>query len=77
MIIYSKNGLIFLNYLGLTSSTWIKTFSAVILDDNGIEKDVVYHLVRLPDKTDAWYDMYMSKVDKHDSLLLTKMYNKL
>ena len=69
-------GIIYLSYLMVQNIESLKTFSVVEEDDNGKQKDVIYHRVGMIDGSFIWLDSLMERVKEIDFKDLESMYQK-
>ena len=69
-------GLIHLSDLMVQNIESLKTFSVVEEDDNGKQKDVIYHRVGMIDGSFIWLDSFMERVKEIDFKDLESMYQK-
>ena len=69
-------GLIHLNDLMVQNIESLKTFSVVEEDDDGKQKDVIYHRVGTNGNTFTWLDSFMEKVSLVEFQDLEIMYKK-
>ena len=69
-------GLIHLNDLMVQNIESLKTFSVVEEDDDGKQKDVIYHRVGMNGNTFTWLNSFMEKVSLVEFQDLELMYQK-
>lgn len=69
-------GLIHLNDLMVQNIESLKTFSVVEEDDDGKQKDVIYHRVGMNGNTFTWLNSFMEKVSLVEFQDLEIMYQK-
>ena len=69
-------GIIYLSDLMIQNIESLKTFSVVEEDDNGKQKDVIYHRVGMIDGSFIWLDSLMERVKEIDFKDLESMYQK-
>ena len=69
-------GLIHLNDLMVQNIESLKTFSVVEEDNDGIQKDVIYHRVGMNGNTFTWLNSFMEKVSLVEFQNLEFMYQK-
>ena len=69
-------GLIHLNDLMVQNIESLKTFSVVEEDDDGKQKDVIYHRVGMKGNTFTWLNSFMEKVSLMEFQDLELMYQK-
>ena len=69
-------GLIHLNDLMVQNIESLKTFSVVEEDDDGKQKDVIYHRVGMNGNTFTWLNSFMEKVSLIEFQDLELMYQK-
>lgn len=69
-------GLMHLNDLMVQNIESLKTFSVVEEDDNGKQKDVIYHRVGMNGNTFTWLNSFMEKVSLIEFQDLEIMYQK-
>ena len=69
-------GLIHLNDLMVQNIESLKTFSVVEEDDDGKQKDVIYHRVGMNGNTFTWLNSFMEKVSLIEFQDLEIMYQK-
>ena len=69
-------GLIHLNDLMVQNIESLKTFSVVEEDNDGIQKDVIYHRVSMNGNTFTWLNSFMEKVSLVEFQNLEFMYQK-
>lgn len=69
-------GIIYLSDLMVQNIESLKTFSVVEEDDNGKQKDVVYHRVGMNDGSFTWLNSFMERVKEIDFKDLESMYQK-
>ena len=69
-------GLMHLNDLNLENIESLKTFSVVEEDDDGKQKDVIYHRVGMNGNTFTWLNSFMEKVSLVEFQDLEIMYQK-
>ena len=69
-------GLMHLNDLMVQNIESLKTFSVVEEDDNGKQKDVIYHRVGMNGNTFTWLNSFMEKVSLVEFQDLEIMYKK-
>ena len=69
-------GLIHLNDLMVQNIESLKTFSVVEEDDDGKQKDVIYHRVGTNGNTFTWLNSFMEKVSLVEFQDLELMYQK-
>lgn len=69
-------GIIYLSDLMVQNIESLKTFSVVEEDDNGKQKDVIYHRVGMIDGSFIWLDSLMERVKEIDFKDLESMYQK-
>ena len=69
-------GLIHLNDLMVQNIESLKTFSVVEEDDDGKQKDVIYHRVGTNGNTFTWLNSFMEKVSLVEFQDLEIMYKK-
>ena len=69
-------GIIYLSDLMVQNFESLKTFSVVEEDDNGKQKDVIYHRVGMIDGSFIWLDSLMERVSLIEFQDLEIMYQK-
>ena len=69
-------GLIHFNDLMVQNIESLKTFSVVEEDDDGKQKDVIYHRVGMNGNTFTWLNSFMEKVSLIEFQDLEIMYQK-
>ena len=69
-------GIIYLSDLMIQNIESLKTFSVVEEDDNGKQKDVVYHRVGMTGGSFTWLNSFMERVKEIDFKDLESMYQK-
>ena len=69
-------GLIHLSDLMVQNIESLKTFSVVEEDDDGKQKDVIYHRVGMNGNTFTWLNSFMEKVSLFEFQDLEFMYQK-
>ena len=69
-------GLIHLNDLMVQNIESLKTFSVVEEDDDGKQKDVIYHRVGMNGNTFTWLNSFIEKVSLVEFQDLELMYQK-
>ena len=69
-------GLMHLNDLMVQNIESLKTFSVVEEDDDGEQKDVIYHRVGMNGNTFTWLNSFMEKVSLIEFQDLEIMYQK-
>ena len=69
-------GLMHLNDLMVQNIESLKTFSVVEEDDDGKQKDVIYHRVGMNGNTFTWLNSFMNKVSLVEFQDLEIMYQK-
>ena len=69
-------GLMHLNDLMVQNIESLKTFSVVEEDDDGKQKDVIYHRVGMNGNTFTWLNSFMEKVSLVEFQDLEIMYKK-
>ncbi len=69
-------GLMHLNDLMVQNIESLKTFSVVEEDDDGKQKDVIYHRVGMNGNTFTWLNSFMEKVSLVEFQDLEIMYQK-
>lgn len=69
-------GLIHLSDLMIQNIESLKTFSVVEEDDNGKQKDVIYHRVGMIGNSFTWLNSFMEKVNLTEFQDLEIMYQK-
>ena len=69
-------GIIYLSDLMIQNIESLKTFSVVEEDDNGNQKDVIYHRVGMIDGSFTWLNSFMERVKDLEFNDLEKMYKK-
>lgn len=69
-------GLMHLNDLMVQNIESLKTFSVVEEDDDGKQKDVIYHRVGMNGNTFTWLNSFMEKVSLVEFQDLELMYQK-
>lgn len=69
-------GIIYLSDLMVQNIESLKTFSVVEEDDNGKQKDVIYHRIGMTDGSFTWLNSFMERVKEIDFKDLESMYQK-
>lgn len=69
-------GIIYLSDLMVQNIESLKTFSVVEEDDNGKQKDVIYHRVGMIGGSFTWLNSFMERVKEIDFKDLESMYQK-
>ena len=69
-------GIIYLSDLMVQNIESLKTFSVVEEDDNGKQKDVIYHRVGMIGDSVTWLNSFMERVKEIDFKDLESMYQK-